>query len=829
MKILSLELKGYKRIKLNNIDYLKLVPESKIQLILGTNGAGKSSVIKEISPLPADHREFEKDGFKIIEILHNNSNYILKSLFNSGKNEYHFIKDGEELNQGYTATTFKELVKKEFNITPEVHELMIGSTKFHAMSVADRRNWFTKIADTDYSFALKYYTKLKEQYRDIQGAIKLNQSRLVQESEKLLTKDQEVIERDALLELNKLLEALLELKKPIYNDRTSLVNSIKARDSKIRDISKQIISLRSQFTNQEGFSNLSEIDKAIIDIQSNVQSSDRYIASISKDIEEEQKSMEILQKNDIKSFAEVDQHIDQLTVQIADHKKQLRSGLVFEDPSLSLKALLSVQNNVIEIFNNLEINQNSKYSRTSYESHLDKLKLLTSNKVNLEDIYTSLINKRKELEHFKTHNQIECPNCQHVWIKGYSDKDYSDTLSKIDQAYKSLEACKADIEITNSIIEKSKAYFQLFNAYRNISSTWKELTPLWHYLLESNIIFDNPRSVISYIEDVKVDLQLLCKIDSFNKTLQDNLNIKDLAYKNQAMNLATIQDRLEKLNKTLYDVMNDKRRSIVQLDRLNGYKGTVAVINDLVVTLEALLVQREDEFNELNDVIKTSAYSEAINTVKLEISKREQVLSKVDIQKALVSNIEEQLRDLEDRKDILKILVKEMSPNEGLIAKSLTGFINHFLYQINSFIKKIWLYPLELLPVNIDSDSLDLDYKFEVKINDNSVAADISRLSSGQKEVIDLAFRIVSMQYLKLSNAPIYLDEFAASLDEAHRSAAHYVITNLLTSANFSQIYMVSHYNSSYGSMKNSDILVLHPSNITLPKDTVVNKHVVIR
>ena len=49
MKILKLILKNYNRLFLNNIKTLELAPSKKINLILGTNGSGKSSLIQETS------------------------------------------------------------------------------------------------------------------------------------------------------------------------------------------------------------------------------------------------------------------------------------------------------------------------------------------------------------------------------------------------------------------------------------------------------------------------------------------------------------------------------------------------------------------------------------------------------------------------------------------------------------------------------------------------------------------------------------------------------------------------------------------------------------
>ena len=68
MKIVSLKLQNYNRIKLKHIQNFEYYPSEKIQIILGTNGSGKSSVLHELSPLPAESKNYGPDGNKTIVI-----------------------------------------------------------------------------------------------------------------------------------------------------------------------------------------------------------------------------------------------------------------------------------------------------------------------------------------------------------------------------------------------------------------------------------------------------------------------------------------------------------------------------------------------------------------------------------------------------------------------------------------------------------------------------------------------------------------------------------------------------------------------------------------
>jgi len=113
-------------------------------------------------------------------------------------------------------------------------------------------------------------------------------------------------------------------------------------------------------------------------------------------------------------------------------------------------------------------------------------------------------------------------------------------------------------------------------------------------------------------------------------------------------------------------------------------------------------------------------------------------------------------------------------------------------------------------------DDTDLNYKFKI-LTDNTIVDDISKGSSGMREIIDLAYKIVFMKYLGLEDTPLVLDEFSKSFDDVHRTKAYDVIDKIISnSSNFSQVFIISHFNSVYGRFTNVDIVVMNPDNVNL-------------
>ena len=96
------------------------------------------------------------------------------------------------------------------------------------------------------------------------------------------------------------------------------------------------------------------------------------------------------------------------------------------------------------------------------------------------------------------------------------------------------------------------------------------------------------------------------------------------------------------------------------------------------------------------------------------------------------------------------------------------------------------------------------------------------------KEIVDLAFRITAIKYLGLDDSPLLLDEFGKTFDKEHRLAAAYGIKELMEMKSFTQLFTVSHYEATYGSLTNAEICVLCSKNISIPTNAVYNEHVMI-
>jgi len=819
MKIISIELVGYKRLALNNINRIKLTPESKIQFILGTNGSGKSSLLKELSPLPAIANEFSKGGYKEIIIEHRSSTFILLSDFRSNKS-YSFIKDGREINPSSTITVYKELVESEFNITQDIHNLMIGSTGFHSMSVMERRNWFTKICDSDYTYAIRFYNKLKERHRDLLGGTKLSRVRLVQESDKLLSEEDTVKLKSKLDGLNLLRQDLLSLKTTIP-DKSSILSTI----SSSYDSIMSLVDTTTTLMNDVKLGEVDNLKLNLLVVQLEIQRLKGVSEIIYEELKENRIIQDILSKGNIDGSGDLDKNIDELSSSINTLEKGLYLNLPITD-SEAINVIDTIRPDLINICSIIPVNINSDFTRERQIDLDEKLTLLKIEYRKLDGEQNRDTKLKSELEHLKIHNQVDCPKCKFRWAMGYDDSKYNHIISSITTRESRLVTISKDITAITNTLKELSDYFDNLRSLKQIMSLYSILKPYWNYVINKEYVFKSPSRIVDDLVILRDDLLIMLKMNKLTDELKSVKQLKCKLLEDNITSVRNINQQVDTLESSLHRNNNAISESQVKYNELENQLANTISLEESISRLTRLAKSTYRNERKLKVIKTQETLNDLINEVTVAISQLELKLSKVDSQIAIVKSMTDNLLELENEEKLIKLAVRELSPSEGLIAKGLNGFINFFIYELNQFIKSIWLYPLELIPS--DGDSVDLDFKFNVKINDDHIINDVKLGSSAMKEIIDLAFRVVSAKYLNLGNAPLFLDEFGVKLDKSHRDSAFYAINEILTHSEFTQVFMISHYSSNYGSFKNADITILSESNIEIPRDLSFNKKVEI-
>lgn len=827
MRITLLELVGCKRLIVRNIEHFVIQPTEPQQLLLGTNGSGKSFVLNELTPLPAMKDDYTKEGSKTIEIAHRGSKYILKSWFQPKAN-HSFVKDGEELNPGGTVTVQKDLVYQEFGIDDETHELTLGLLKFHQMNPTDKRRWFTRLSDVSYDFAIKLYNTVNSKHRDAVGSLRTAKSQLVEESNKLMNDAEEKKLRDDVALLQSEMKLLLEQR----NSRTQSVQSAeeayRQTGELIQSLARRIIKMAIRKPAGGECQDVSDIERVIDQHKQSLAAKQSILNHHVDEHGKLEKAVQALIKAGDDGVAALRDKIPPLRQQRDTALAMRVLKLEGIEPVEGQRALETAFGILQETLRDIPANEDRRFSQASLHKAREKRTALKDEEGQVLTAISRLEAKQAHLDSHRGNTSTECPKCRFVWVQGFSEEAYSKLVERISAGGVRRTELESQIANVEAEIQLTLDYAAQYREFTRAVESFPILEPFWSHLLEDNLVAKAPRQALSKMEQLRGDLAKELEAYECNVRIAEIEKIIASALEAGDADVEEAAQRLHALEEKIGELTAEVRRLQNSLNEYSTFRTQVLEAQEMGRRLEELMVKYETQNVEQIEALRQETLERVINSHSSMLGRKEHALREADRQRQRVEMLKENAEHFERDAAALALLVSNLSPKEGLIAEGLMGFIRNFTAQMNNLIRKVWTYPLQVLPCGgSDGVSADLDYKFPLLVQTKSnIVPDVKYASVGQKEMIDFAFMVVARRYLGLMEAPLFLDEFGQHLDEAHRTSAMVLIKSLMEQQAFPQLFMVSHYASTHGSMTNAEICVLDPSNITVP--TKYNQHVVI-
>lgn len=829
MHYTKIELKGYKRLALSNIEKITISPQNVLQLILGTNGCGKSSLLREITVLPSHPAQYRDGGHKLLELSHNNNDYVLLNKF-EGKNTTLSIKrNGVELFTGSTATEYKYVIKKEFGITPEIQELIDGVVKFSTMDVASRRTWFTALSKTDFKYAFEFYGKLKSRIRDLQGSLSVTNGRLAEEISKLVSDEEIEATRHQIETYSETLTKLIDIRVTNIDKETNFRSSIDEIDFKLTAINDRVkklsVELSSKLRTDIGnipvdYSNINAVRQAtVISLQ-------EYLVTESALNEE---LVALHEAND--SLQDVREHsIEEFTTElnfVTGKRKELLAGMAFNygNDEQTLTAFKFRFESVCDrLQRRLETVPDLDLGLVS-SSAMEELK----NKKAIEiDKHRSITRRLQEvrarislLEERKNNHESKCPKCTHTWIEGFDPTVYLNTKNECGHLEVSLANSEMQLGRLTEVIEEYRVALEIKSELTQIFS-YKELDVIRRHI--ENLSPRTTSAIFLAVDSVRIDMGNIDKVIALDKNISrlDSMIFLRKSKSDEDINRQKAEmDKLENRLASVQERTRVLRSVLINLESVSKIFSELSLLNKSIYDL---LDKRTSDIEGLKKRVFDNHIGRLISAFRQEIGALELKIARLNIQQGVIEQIKLQIRSTEEELSMLKQAEEAMSPSSGLIAKGLVGFINWFIEKMNKFVSGIWSYPLEIMPIEVNEE-IDLDYKFRVSLDNKTFTKDIRQKECNNStcEVFDLAFRIIAMKSMGLGSFPLQLDEFGSSFDHAHRNIAIQAVTSLITTTEVQQIFMVSHFEQSYGSLKNCDVIVLNPDNVVLPQTVKAN------
>lgn len=799
MKVLKLILRNCDRFLLNQIKEIVYTPDSPYQLITGNNGSGKSSLLEEISPLPPDKNKFTKNGYKEIHIEHEGKHYILKSDFSKTSSGTHsFVCNDEELNDGQNVTMQLQLVKEHFKYTKEIHELVIGKRLFTQMTGLQRRDWFVKIANVDMDYIMDLFNRVKSAHRDNQGAIKLQEKRLASSLEQLPTEDKQKELENESLDYKQALDVLdrfLPKEFERYVDIEQRLNKILDKIEKLRTPEPGL-----SFEIQHPFKGkgLENLKFGLESVSSLVHYKQEELNQQLRRQQELTEKLSKLEWNDTMTDEMIQDELDAIQKEL----DTIKIDYVFNgDIEETIRIAETIKNDFEMWCAEAPTNPDGRFDEEKYREKLNMFTALDSRKIRIESNIQQI---RDNIQHIETSKfQTTCPCCQNTIAVAHNMEKLPKMKDKILEGELIIVSIEKDLApIKEYLKEHSRWKASIEHCRKNFIYPYPQLRFFFDSLLTANF-FDTPLVAVGKLD---VTIQTL-RLTKRQRELNDRqLYLIDLLNRRRGSDAVKLKGSLELAEEGISKIQTEiKALQLEERERQVHYEKARRLLqtyDEMTQSFELF----EETLSKLYDSIGYEEASLLKNELLHEYRLVSESLSEAKTKRRVIEDIKAYLNELTARETSYKMLIDVLNPNDGLIAKSLLGFINHFLDQFNGLIGHIWSYDMKI--VAEDSADFTKNYNFPLKqANKENPSSDVRESSKGQREMVDFAFLMLVMRYLGLEHFPLLLDELGGGFTEEHRIHILNYLKQMVETGQIEQMFLISHNSSSHDTLNLADVI----------------------
>lgn len=807
MRILQLTLSKYKGLALSNIQTIKLNFMSDLTLILGSNGSGKSSLLREISPLPAIAGDYHEGGYKSIELVHNAVGYTLRSEIKRTA-KHSFKREDEELNTGGTASVQRDLVDQHLGYTPVIHRLLLGQFHFTEASLQERRDILTSVSALNLKYAQSMFDKMRIANRDKVGALKhLSQKETALETDLLSMGEISKLGEESKqiqVEIRQLIPLSINTDPMQDALRGNLVESIEVLDGLIENYQRQAVSVGNH-----GFTSFS---------------------SLICEIESTDKSLHVCRSDIARLVSELDnltvltQVIEASVDGIDVLEQRLVDAIAIRD-KITIPQGIEYGSALKEVLHDLQSSSKALYETyTSIRSDCIPCgrELLKTHKANMDEkrvlegkIESGIRRLEAHIEHSKLANAsaVSCPNCNVVINKDRLVDAETITLyeDRLERGRVKLKVVQGEIHELSELLEREHAFWTYVDEYGAVMRHYPRLSPYWGSLpslrkaAEHANITDT--DLHKEINRVGQHLEYNELTESINK-LTETIELHKLAGESNACH------RKLKVESDMMSCYSAEGKLVEHASRLLRVEKHYLVLKRVHESCEVALDAISDAMADYLNAVAYTEVGKLLTGLQARLTTIQGTLNRRDHLTASLASIKSDSVILRNEERALAAMIKGLSPKEGLIAEQMCGVVNGYMKQVNQVIREVWEYPLSVGECGMEDKGLD--YKFPLLV-DESVVPELSDGSKGQKAMINLAFIIVVMGYLGLEEYPLFMDEVGSSFDTAHQANLIEYIKLLVGVGHCEQLFMVNHYSELYGGLNNADIVVLSENNIMLP------------
>ena len=788
-----------------------------VQVITSRNGSGKTEFAKECSPLPMVKSMFGpkggkslliRCGGKMYKVTHGHNKYSMQVQTDSG---------WDELNGGNTKAIYLQLMETHFGFNEYLWHVAVSGLKFTSLGNGDRRTWLEAISGQDMTYALSIHKRVTQSIADYRGAIRLDAEDINSMTGLVRTPDElAVLKREsvtAMESINKLLLVRGGAEHTVDAENTRLDLTIV--NNEIKKLSKE----HAKYTLDEvGYKDIDAVNDGAMMVARKMSELNTHAETINKNIALNNKltakEFDGLTIDTVEAMLK-EMKLEHTPMVDVGHQDADRALLNITEGKSSgvIGSLVDACNSDVERLTPMLSTLDLDCLRGTYSVEDVRKAEETANtsKATIHSTRILLDTAKHRLVHHRASDSITCPSCD-VNFKLNSDVDEASLTDDIKKYNKLIHDNTETLESLTVILEESNSVkVAVSDVVQAMDSSDYGLDGLYKLIARDS---DTPTGIIHLLKAVATSLQATLRIslwETKHARLTDNLKVlrlvgditedigeAEIRLSNIATELKELDCKLKRINlyKRNRGAYVDALERLAKLSELykNQLEGNVeaesnGIIDKLVATLRIVQHAKSSEYNAAH--IATGRYEEVVKKNAARKLKLERLVA----------------------------IEKSLSPTTGIIAEQLVGFTDSFAREITSLVNRIWTSDMEVRGCAFEGKrGLNYQFPFLDVTDEHSVTSDISKGSTAEVAVMDLAIRIVSRMCLGMEHLPLHLDEVGPGFDTGHLEKLVGFIAELIKDHGASRYIIVHHDLTVRNNLPAHNTIVFDKRNVVLSK-----------
>lgn len=824
--ITKLIIKNNDRLAKKNVTYVELNTKEIFNIIMGRNGFGKTSLMRELTGDPPDNADYLPGGYKESHHVVGKDTYILKST--TGKSsEHHFIHNGKNLNEGNTLLVQRKLVEAHFGYSPSIKNIITGldvRDLFTTLSAPRRKDFLMSVNPNDTSYALKVFDKLRGNLNALKGGLKTQRQRLVVEESRL--SQLAAMDADKLQEEIKTLDAqiknaliihgsLQSIKRvdlaPLKNEIGDIISFLIGSNTVVKHPYNVLMDMRSKTEGTLDYYKNRELRLSTLVSEISSQLSGLDLANNNLD------SYRLKAQNNTRAILINQEELDNLK-QRYDHHELFKD--IYDD-----NGFYHLAHELVSQLLSIDRAVDKEITSDKYKA---QQRNLTEYKIELENTSSQANEIRHTLNHFNKADSVDCPKCNNKFKIGFDNIDVNKLTSRLTALEQRVIELKNKCTHTTEWLEANEGWYESMGGLIRFSQRTDYCSLIIKMISEYRIGKSDISELIDLIRNTVVYADVKKTIDVLKEETENvETQIKFL----ESSDVETLFKRAQYFERELGVAQSGVQRQLKELRNISNQLETIELDEQKRDRLSFLIKELEMRLTENGQYKVKVRIEEIISDLT---PRKDQLISnliRAESLNSVIQSIKDNIADMERREKHTALLMEGLSPVKGLIGYLMNDFLKSVIANVNAIIQPIWTNRLHVLNCGLskDADDVDLSYNFPVLAGPTDKPnKDIGDCSGGEREIINFAFRLVILRYLgERCSLPLMMDEVGVAFDELHRGRFAAYIAEQLRLDKLPQVFMISHRYKEYASNTNANFISLNTEGIRVGFE--VNKNSIIR